>query len=77
MRNDALVETLETPFPFGYNHQLERPVAVPKHRQVQLSLIGQNCLAGMPFSAVAGASLDRVSLLLAQMLTQLRTQRVL
>ena len=61
----------------GHDHRLEAAVAITRHRQRHLAVLGQHRLVRMAVAAVARATARRVAPLVAQVVAQLGAQSTL
>ena len=59
-RQDAVVEAVEAALTLGHDHRLEAAVAITRHRQRHLAVLGQHRLVRMAVAAVARATARRI-----------------
>jgi hypothetical protein len=72
-REDDLLDPVQTPFPFGHDHRLERAVPIPGHLNLDRADLGQH---GLRPGAVKHVRCDRrLAMLVPEVLGQLRFQR--
>jgi len=74
LRN-LVVEAVEPRLALGDQLRLEAPGPIARHRNLDLALFGQHRLGARAVAAVAAPAAGRVTLLVTQMLAQLRSER--
>src|SRR4029077_11631872 len=75
--DDLVIEAIEVGLSFGNDHRFERAGAISGHLDLHLAVLGQKRFAAHPIAAVAGPAACRISLLITDMMGQLRPERAL
>jgi hypothetical protein len=73
-RQNDLIDAGQPALPLRHNHRLEAALAIPGHRDGDLTRVGQHRLGAFPVARVTAVPTNRIVLVIAQMLSQLLLQ---